>query len=119
MDLTIEHQIGISPTARSAAAEDYLKAIYVLGQDDGRVTTSLLAAYLGFAPPSVTGMLQKLAKLELVIYTPRQALALRRTRGTGRTAGGVRRLDRRLHLQQPGDRRVPGDGRRCARAGDL
>jgi DtxR family transcriptional regulator, Mn-dependent transcriptional regulator len=76
MDLIIENQIGISRIARSAAIEDYLKAIYVLGQDYGRVSTSLLAAYLCFAPPSVTGMLQKLAKLELVIYTPYQGVTL-------------------------------------------
>jgi len=76
MDFSLENQIGTSPTARSAAIEDYLKAIYVLGQDDGRVTTSLLAAYLCFAPPSVTGMLQKLAKLDLVIYTPYQGVTL-------------------------------------------
>ncbi|HEY3229404.1 MAG TPA: metal-dependent transcriptional regulator, partial [Roseiflexaceae bacterium] len=40
------------------------------------MTTSLLAEDLGFAPPSVTGMLQKLAKLDLVIYTPYQGVIL-------------------------------------------
>jgi hypothetical protein len=59
----MEHQLAVSPTYTSAI-DDYLKAIYILGQKHGDVTTSLLATYLGFAPPSVTGMVQKLAKLK-------------------------------------------------------
>ena len=46
----------------SHAIEDYLKAIYELDEDFGKVTTSLLAARLEVAPASVTGMLQKLAE---------------------------------------------------------
>ncbi len=54
----------------SPTIEDYVKAIYLLHQEFGQVTTTHLAEHLGFAPPSVTSMLQKLAKLNLVIYTP-------------------------------------------------
>jgi Mn-dependent DtxR family transcriptional regulator len=50
----------------SRAAVGALKAIYFLSQEHGDVTTCLLATYFGFAPPSVTGMVQKLAKLNLV-----------------------------------------------------
>ena len=46
----------------SHAVEDYLKAIYELGEDHGKVSTSALAERLSVTPASVTGMLQKLAK---------------------------------------------------------
>jgi DtxR family transcriptional regulator, Mn-dependent transcriptional regulator len=48
----------------SHTIEDYLKAIYELEEDFGRVSTSALAERLGVAPGSVTGMLQKLATKE-------------------------------------------------------
>ncbi len=46
----------------SHPVEDYLKAIYELAEDAGRVSTSDLAERLGVKPASVTGMLQKLAE---------------------------------------------------------
>ncbi len=54
----------------SVAVEDYLKAIYTLGQSGEPVTTNRLANWLGVAAGSVTGMMQKLATSEppLVIY---------------------------------------------------
>src|SRR5215213_2456798 len=67
-DRSMENQTAVSPNY-TAAIDDYLKAIYFLDQEHRDVTTSLLATYLGFAPPSVTGMVQKLAKLNLVHYT--------------------------------------------------
>jgi DtxR family transcriptional regulator, Mn-dependent transcriptional regulator len=61
----------------SEAVEDYLKSIYQLreelrqsGQDDLRVTTNALAARLGVAAGSVTGMIKKLAEHQLVTHTP-------------------------------------------------
>jgi DtxR family Mn-dependent transcriptional regulator len=65
-----------APTRFSPAVEDYLKAIYQLQPERGQVTTCLLAEHLGFTPASVTGMLQKLAKLDLVTYTPYHGVAL-------------------------------------------
>jgi DtxR family Mn-dependent transcriptional regulator len=56
-------------TKLSRAIEDYVKAIHLLHQEHAQVTTSLLAEHLGVTPPSVTGMIQKLAKLHLVTYT--------------------------------------------------
>jgi DtxR family Mn-dependent transcriptional regulator len=45
----------------SDAMEDYLKAIYVLQrEEDGPVSTSALAEYLGKTPPTVTSMVGKL-----------------------------------------------------------
>ena len=51
----------------SEAIEDYLKTIYELQGEDGKVSTSMLAARLGLAPPSVTGMLKKLAAQAAVV----------------------------------------------------
>ena len=76
MNSTAEKSPLPSTENSSPAIENYLKAIYKLHQAHGQVTTSLLAEDLGFAPPSVTGMLQKLAKLDLVIYTPYQGVTL-------------------------------------------
>jgi len=58
----------------TSASEDYLKAIYQIQQERGRepVNTTALAARLGVAGASVTGMLKKLsaANPSLVIYEP-------------------------------------------------
>lgn len=48
------------------AMEDYLKALFELGEHD--VKPRALAAAVGVAPASVTGMLDKLAALKLVTY---------------------------------------------------
>src|SRR4051812_23525592 len=71
----MEYQPTVSPNYTSAI-DDYLKAIYVLGQKHGDVTTSLLAASLGFTSPSITAMVQKLAKLNLVLYTRYHGVSL-------------------------------------------
>lgn len=53
------------------AIEDYLKAIYLIQQRSEEVSTSLIAEQLGgFRPASVTGMIKKLAEMQLVSYTP-------------------------------------------------
>jgi DtxR family Mn-dependent transcriptional regulator len=46
----------------SHAVEDYLKGIYELQEDMGKVSTNALAEKLGVKPGSVTGMLSKLAE---------------------------------------------------------
>ncbi|NJK78464.1 MAG: metal-dependent transcriptional regulator [Chloroflexaceae bacterium] len=57
--------------------EDYLKAIYLVQQRNGEVTTSSLSEQLGgFKPGSVTGMIKKLAELNLVDHTPYQGVQL-------------------------------------------
>lgn len=43
------------------AIEDYLKAIFHLSQDQPRASTKQIAAYMGVAPASVTGMIKRLA----------------------------------------------------------
>ncbi len=47
-------------------AEDYLKAIYEMGQGGEPAATNAIAALLGIAPASVSGMLQRLSRLGLV-----------------------------------------------------
>ena len=60
------------------AVEDYLKAIYEMEENHGRVGTTALATALNVAPPSVTGMLQKLAEAEpqLVHYERHRGVSL-------------------------------------------
>jgi DtxR family Mn-dependent transcriptional regulator len=47
-------------------AEDYLKVIYEIGQGGEAAATNDIASELGIAPASVSGMLQRLARLGLV-----------------------------------------------------
>lgn len=57
------------PSRLTAAGEDYLKAIFVLEErSGGAVSTTALASRLEVRAPSVTGMVQKLAKLDLVVH---------------------------------------------------
>ena len=60
----------------SHAMEDYLKAIYLVGREDEKVSTSRLAENLGCSAASVTNMLQRLASLKLVQYRPYQGVNL-------------------------------------------
>jgi DtxR family Mn-dependent transcriptional regulator len=59
---------------KTETQQDYLKAIYQLGEAHpaGTVSTSRLAAHLGLADASVTGMLKRLAAADpqLVAYEP-------------------------------------------------
>lgn len=63
-------------TKLSPAIEDYVKAIYLLHEQHAPVTTSLLVKQLGVAPASVSGMIQKLAKLNLVTHIPYRGVML-------------------------------------------
>ena len=58
------------------AIEDYLKTIYMLAQIESPVTTSQLAEAREVKPGSVTGMLKRLASLNLVNYTKHQGVTL-------------------------------------------
>jgi DtxR family Mn-dependent transcriptional regulator len=58
------------------AIEDYLKAIYTLQQQGGAVSTSMLGEQRGSKPGSVTGMIKKLAEMNLVQHTPYQGVQL-------------------------------------------
>lgn len=59
----------------SSSGEDYLKQLYLLGQD-GKVGTQALAEALDVAPASATGMLRKLSELGLVQHAAYQGASL-------------------------------------------
>jgi DtxR family Mn-dependent transcriptional regulator len=73
--------VGTGPVLTDAI-QDYLKEIYKLRSERGKVTTTALATRLGISPASVTAMVKKLAALELVEHVP--------YRGVDLTADGQR-----------------------------
>jgi len=52
----------------SHTEENYLKALYNLASDTGEVSVSELSIQLGIKKPTVTSMMQALAKKDLVLY---------------------------------------------------
>ncbi|HVM18005.1 MAG TPA: metal-dependent transcriptional regulator [Gaiellaceae bacterium] len=56
--------------------QDYLKAIYELCEEEGRVTTTALARRMDVSAPSATSMIKRLAELGLVRHEPYQGVAL-------------------------------------------
>jgi DtxR family transcriptional regulator, Mn-dependent transcriptional regulator len=56
--------------------QDYLKAIYELHEEHGRVTTTALARRMEVSAPSATGMIKRLADLGLVTHEPYQGVVL-------------------------------------------
>ncbi len=58
------------------AIEDYLKTIYMLAEEESPVSTSRVAEAREVKPASVTSMLQRLAKLNLVNYEKHRGVSL-------------------------------------------
>lgn len=56
--------------------EDYLKTIYSLQEESGRVSTNSLAERLEVSPPSATSMVKRLAELNMVDYEPYRGVRL-------------------------------------------
>lgn len=65
--------------AFSEAIEDFLKAVYLLQQEQDRVQTSTLAESLNITAPSTTEMAKKLAKANLIIHEPYRGVRLTET----------------------------------------
>ena len=63
----------------SRAEQDYLKAVFALGEYGDRVTIGLLASHLDVAQPSVSVMVKKLAARDLVVHQPQGDVALTST----------------------------------------
>ena len=82
--------------ALSDAIQDYLKEIYKLGADGDRVTVTALARALRVSPASASGMVKKLAALELLDHEPYRGVHL--TRAGERVALEVIRHHRLLEL---------------------
>jgi DtxR family Mn-dependent transcriptional regulator len=66
----------------SRSIEDYLKVIYKLQSESGSAQTSAIAEALSIAPPSVSGMVKRLAETGLLTHT--------RYRGVQLTEAGER-----------------------------
>ncbi|MFW6042363.1 MAG: metal-dependent transcriptional regulator [Chloroflexota bacterium] len=58
------------------AIEDYLKTIYTLAEEESPVSTSRIAEARDVKPASVTNMMQRLAKLNLVDYEKHGGVSL-------------------------------------------
>ena len=58
------------------AIQHYLRDIYKLTQEEGRVTVTSLARRLGVSPASASAMVKKLAALELAEHAPYKRVAL-------------------------------------------
>jgi DtxR family Mn-dependent transcriptional regulator len=64
------------PAPFSRSTEDYLKAIYKLQAHSDAAQTSAIADLLGIAPPSVSGMIKRLAEAGLVEHVPYRGVQL-------------------------------------------
>src|SRR3954466_1141373 len=60
----------------TVAIQDYLREIYKLGLDGGRVTVTALAKRLGVSPASASAMVKKLAALGLAKHQPYHGIEL-------------------------------------------
>lgn len=61
---------------RTAAIDDYLKAIWKIETADERISTTAIARMLGVSPASATGMVKRLAHKGLVVYQPYRSIKL-------------------------------------------
>jgi DtxR family Mn-dependent transcriptional regulator len=62
--------------ALTEAIQDYLRAVYLLGEAGDRVTVSALAKRLHVSPASASAMVKKLAALELAEHAPYRGVML-------------------------------------------
>jgi DtxR family Mn-dependent transcriptional regulator len=82
--------------ALTEAIQDYLRAVYLLGDAGDRVTVSALAKRLHVSPASASAMVKKLAALELAEHAPYRGVTL--TAAGERVALEVIRHHRLLEL---------------------
>jgi DtxR family transcriptional regulator, Mn-dependent transcriptional regulator len=82
--------------ALTEAIQDYLRAVYLLGEAGDRVTVSALAKRLHVSPASASAMVKKLAALDLAEHAPYRGVTL--TAGGERVALEVIRHHRLLEL---------------------
>jgi DtxR family Mn-dependent transcriptional regulator len=86
----------VAKPALSDAIQDYLKELYHLQTEDGRVSVTALAREQKVSPASASAMVKKLAALELVEHTPYRGVRL--TRAGEQVAVEVIRHHRLLEL---------------------
>jgi DtxR family Mn-dependent transcriptional regulator len=80
----------VSERPLSRSVEDYLKAIYGLGESGEAASTSAIAEALTVQPASVTGMIKRLAESGLLEHVPYRGVRLTR-RGTREALRVLRR----------------------------
>jgi len=86
----------MSRSPLSESIQDYLKSVYKLQSEEGRVTIGSLAKDLGVSPASASAMVKKLAALELLEHEPYRGARL--TDAGERVAVEVIRHHRLLEL---------------------
>jgi DtxR family Mn-dependent transcriptional regulator len=62
--------------ALTDAIQDYLREIYKLGENGGRVSVTALAKRQGVSPASASAMVKKLAALGLAVHQPYRGIEL-------------------------------------------
>jgi DtxR family transcriptional regulator, Mn-dependent transcriptional regulator len=67
---------GVAKPALTDAIQDYLREIYKLGADGGRVSVTALARRQGVSPASASAMVKKLAALDLAVHQPYRGITL-------------------------------------------
>ena len=67
---------SVARPSLSRSIEDYLKVIYKLELESGSAQTSAIADALSIAPPSVSGMVKRLADADLVTHVPYRGVEL-------------------------------------------
>ena len=82
--------------ALSESIQDYLKSVYKLQAEDGRVTIGALAKDLAVSPASASAMVKKLTALDLLQHEPYRGAVL--TESGERVAVEVIRHHRLLEL---------------------
>jgi len=68
--------VAVPKPALTDAIQDYLREIYKLGTESGRVSVTALAKRLAVSPASVSAMVKKLAALELAVHEPYRGVTL-------------------------------------------
>jgi len=68
--------VGVAKPALTDAIQDYLREIYKLGADGGRVSVTALAKRQGVSPASASAMVKKLAALGLAVHQPYHGITL-------------------------------------------
>jgi DtxR family Mn-dependent transcriptional regulator len=70
------YTVLMAKPALTEAIQDYLRDIYKLAQDDGRVSVTALAKRQRVSPASASAMVKKLAALGLAVHEPYRGIAL-------------------------------------------
>ena len=95
-EATAPYTCAVSKPGLSEAIQDYLKELYHLQTDGGRVSVTALAREQKVSPASASGMVKKLAVLKLVEHAPYRGVRL--TPAGERVAVEVIRHHRLLEL---------------------